>query len=64
MSEGYVPLSAAIIERALLDYKQALSEKDEGTIRECERFLRSQWFDFMSDMNGERLIKMMREEFA
>ena len=33
MSEGYVPLSAAIIERALLDYKQALSEKDEGTIR-------------------------------
>lgn len=32
MSEGYVPLSAAIIERALLDYKQALSEKDEGTI--------------------------------
>ena len=64
MSEGYVPLSAAIIERALLDYKQALSEKDEGTIRECERFLRSQWFDFMSGMNGERLIKMMREEFA
>ena len=59
MSEGYVPLSAAIIERALLDYKQALSEKDEGTIRECERFLRSQWFAFLSDLDGEKLIVMM-----
>lgn len=60
MSEGYVPLSAAIIERALLDYKQALSEKDEGTIRECERFLRSQWFAFLSDLDGEKLIAIMR----
>ena len=63
MSEGYVPLSAAIIERALLDYKQALSE-DEGTIRECERFLRSQWFAFLSDLDGEKLIVMMKEEAA
>ena len=54
-----MPLSAAIIERALLDYKQALSEKDEGTIRECERFLRSQWFAFLSDLDGEKLIVMM-----
>lgn len=60
MSEGYVPLSAAIIERALLDYKQALSEKDEGTIRECERFLRSHWFAFLSDLDGEKLIAIMR----
>lgn len=60
MSEGYVPLSAAIIERALLDYKQALSEKDEGTIRECARFLRSQWFAFLSDLDGEKLIAIMR----
>ena len=57
MSEGYVPLSAAIIERALLD-------KDEGTIRECERFLRSQWFAFLSDLDGEKLIVMMKEEAA
>ena len=56
MSEGYVPLSAAIIERALLDYKQALSES--------ERFLRSQWFAFLSDLDGEKLIVMMKEEAA
>ena len=64
MNDGYELLSAAIIERALLDYKQALTEKDEGTIRECEHFLRSQWFVFLSDMNGEKLISMMREEAA
>jgi len=64
MSDGYKLLSAAIIERALLDYRTALTEKDEDKIRECERFLRSQWFDLLSDLDGEKLISMMREEAA
>ena len=52
------------LRQLLMDYKQALSEKDEGTIRECERFLRSQWFAFLSDLDGEKLIVMMKEEAA
>ena len=64
MSEGYKLLSAAIIKQCLLDYREVLQSNDIITKLECEQFLRSQWFDFMSDMNGERLIKMMREEFA
>jgi len=64
MNEGYKLLSAAIIKQRLLDYREALQSNDIITKLECEQFLRSQWFDFMSDMNGERLIKMMREEFA
>lgn len=64
MSEGYKLLSAAIIKQCLLDYRETLQSNDIITKLECEQFLRSQWFDFMSDMNGERLIKMMREEFA
>ena len=64
MNEGYKLLSAAIIKQCLLDYREVLQSNDIITKLECERFLRSQWFDFMSDMNGERLIKMMREEFA
>ena len=43
---------------------QALQSHDIITTLECEQFLQSQWFNFMSDMNGEKLIKMMREEFA
>ena len=64
MNEGYKLLSAAIIKQCLLDYRGVLQSNDIITKLECEQFLRSQWFDFMSDMNGERLIKMMREEFA
>ena len=64
MTEGYKLLAAAIIKQCLLDYREALQAHDIITTLECEQFLRSQWFDFMSDMNGEKLIKMMREEFA
>jgi hypothetical protein len=64
MTEGYKLLAAAIIKQCLLDYWEALQSHDIITTLECEQFLRSQWFDFMSDMNGEKLIKMMREEFA
>ena len=64
MTEGYKLLAAAIIKQCLLDYREALRSHDIITTLECEQFLRSQWFDFMSDMNGEKLIKMMREEFA
>ena len=64
MTEGYKLLAAAIIKQCLLDYREALLSHDIITTLECEQFLRSQWFDFMSDMNGEKLIKMMREEFA
>lgn len=64
MTEGYKLLAAAIIKQCLSDYREALQSHDIITTLECEQFLRSQWFDFMSDMNGEKLIKMMREEFA
>ena len=61
---GYKLLAAAVIEKALLDYKAALITKNKDGINEAEHFLRSQWFASLSDMDGERLIKMMREEFA
>lgn len=64
MTEGYKLLAAAIIKQCLLDYREVLQSHDIITTLECEQFLRSQWFDFMSDMNGEKMIKMMREEFA
>ena len=64
MTEGYKLLAAAIIKQCLLDYREELQSHDIITTLECEQILRSQWFDFMSDMNVEKLIKMMREEFA
>lgn len=56
MNEGYEMLAAAVVERAVIDYKSALAEKDMGEIRQLKRFFRSDWFDFLSDLNGEVLM--------
>ena len=64
MKEGYKELAATIIKQCLLDYREALQSHDIITTLECEQFLRSQWFAFLSDLNGEKLISMMREESA
>lgn len=64
MNDGYEFLAAAIVERALLDYRTALTEKDESMVCECERFLRSQWFSLLSDSDGEILIAMIRRSVA
>ncbi len=62
---GYELLAAAVIEKALQDYKAALMMKDKDGINEAERFLRSQWFEVLADdLNGETLITTMKEAFA
>ncbi len=42
---GYELLAAAVIEKALQDYKAGLMTKNRDGINEAERFLRSQWFE-------------------
>lgn len=62
---GYELLAAAVIEKALQDYKAALMTKNRDGINEAERFLRSQWFELLADdLNGENLITKMKEAFA
>lgn len=56
MNEGYIMLAAAVIERAVIDYRSALSEKDVAEIRQLKKFFRSDWFDFLSDLDGEVLM--------
>lgn len=62
---GYELLAAAVIEKALQDYKAGLMTKNRDVINEAERFLRSQWFELLAnDLNGETLITTMKEAFA
>ena len=62
---GYKLLAAAVIEKALQDYKAALITKNKDGINAAERFLRSQWFELLAnDLNGETLITTMKEAFA
>ena len=54
--EWYAELAAAIIEQALKDFK-----KDEKYRSEVIRFIKSDWFKSLSNLDSKRLIKMLKE---
>ena len=63
-------LSNAIILQAVKDYCTALDGSGIGkrppgsVIAEVERFFRSEWFDILTNVDGEVLIEKIRKEFA
>lgn len=63
-------LSNAIILQAVKDYRTALSGSGIGkrppgsVIVEVEWFFRSEWFDILTNVDGEVLIEKIRKEFA
>lgn len=71
--EGCQALCAAVVERAVKDYRAALrrhyrkphDQEAQDTINECERFFRRD-MGLYSDIDGESLIRkvrsMVREE--
>ena len=68
--KSYQNLANAIITQAARDYKYALKHlkdpyKDsieKRIIDECERFFRSDYFRVLTNLDGERLISMIKEE--
>lgn len=68
--DGYENLANAIILRAVKDYRKALrrlnrnfQNKDaKRTVSEVERFFRSDWYKTLTSVDGELLIKKLREE--
>lgn len=70
--DGYEMLAAAVVERAVLDYRQAQENirtkynvlDAQNVIRALERFFRSEWFGILSDLDGEELVEMMRRQEA
>ena len=54
--EGYAELATAIIEQALKDFK-----KDDKYRAEVIRFIKSDWFKSLSNLDSKRLIKMLKE---
>ena len=72
MNDGYEMLAAAVVERAVLDYRQAQENirtkynvlDAQNVIRALERFFRSEWFGILSDLDGEELVEMLRRETA
>ena len=68
----YKELANAIIIQAVKDYRDAVerlrytpddksAQHDERSI---EKFFRSNWFSILSDLNGELLLKKLKEEVS
>ena len=63
-------LANAIIVQAVKDYRTALAghsierHKPKKVISDVERFFRSDWYYFLTDVDGERLMKEVREELG
>ena len=54
--ECYAELAAAIIEQALRDF-----QKDEKYRAEVIRFIKSDWFKSLSNLDSKALVKMLKE---
>lgn len=55
--DAYHGLANAIVMQAVEDYYTALKDDDTDVKNECERFFRSEWFSFLTDVDGEIIIR-------
>ena len=62
--DPYSDLAGAIVAVAADDYRRALKDGDDDEVEELERFFRSDWYEILTDLDQERLICMLREEFV
>lgn len=68
IERAYQDFANAIIKKAVDDYRKALDGKGYGgktptqVIREVEKFFRSQYFEALTEVNGEFLITKLRQE--
>ena len=68
--QGVENLANAIILHAVKDYRSALAGSSVGghdsksVIAECERFFRSEWFQILTNADGEYLITTIRKEYG
>ena len=70
MTDAYENIANAIILLAVKDYRQALkllsknphSRSAIAAVNEMERFFRSDWYETLTSVDGEMLIRKLREE--
>ncbi len=68
----YEELANVVILQAVMDYRQALRQlkqnpeyKKAVTMKQdCERFFQSEWFEYLTKVDGPRLMRELREEAA
>lgn len=58
--QNYRDLANAIVLRAAKDYQVATKRNLRNEVRILERFFRSEWFNTLSGLDGEQLMKDIR----
>lgn len=58
--DGYLQLAAAIVERAVIDYRSAVTHYDGFEINRLEKFFCSEWFQALSDLDGRTIIRKVK----
>lgn len=61
---GYTALAEAIVEQACIDYIKALQCNDQYKISSIRKFFRSQWCNFLLNIDGEYLIKTLERKYG
>ena len=65
VNDGYYRLTYAVVEKAIYDYKKALSQlsigknkiKNKEIIEECERFFNSEYIKLFTDLEINKIIR-------
>lgn len=60
--DGYKQLAAAIVERAALDYRNALKYRDQSEKIKIEGFFKSDWFFALAEIDGKELVRKIRAQ--
>ena len=55
----YQLLANAIVIQAVKDYRRTRNPAERA---ELERFFQSEWFSFLSNLNGDALLAQLRKE--
>jgi hypothetical protein len=61
-TSGIEALANAIIVQACKDYRKALKRNKRQSIAEIERFFRSEWYNWLTSIDGEYIIAKLRKE--
>ena len=66
---GIEDLTNAIVLQAVKDYRRALAggsvngRDSKSVIEECERFFQSEWFNNLTNVDGNYITTSIRKEF-
>lgn len=55
--DAYVRLASAIVEQTCLDYKSGYL-----TDAQIEKFCRSQWYELLTDVDGEYMLRRLKND--